>query len=343
LIVDGNKIYPWLLYQFESYGMMTIGFEEALKGNEKRSLLIGNGFSIAQAGGQFSYSSLLEKSGLQSGSSIRNLFGALTTVDFELVMRALQDAAKVEDAYGEPARATLFSADAEAVREALIHAVKEVHPGISFDIPEKQRNQCGAFLKNFSNVFTVNYDLLLYWVILKMGGNVFTDGFGLGQTEGGFRTFSENGDCNTFYLHGALHLFLGSGRGTLKRIVTTGTIISDISSTIRSRRQLPLFVSEGTALQKMERINSVPYFRYCYDKLKQLTDTLFVFGHSIAENDFHLYDAIFASEIKKLFICIHQPDDNLQSIKKRLAQFRERNEDIAVEYVDSATVKIWQA
>jgi hypothetical protein len=148
---------------------MTISYDEALKGaDSKRSLLIGNGFSIAQAGGQFSYSTLLEKSGLQPDSSIRNLFDTLGTVDFELVMRALQDAAKVEDAYGAADRATLFGNDAAAVREALIHAVRQVHPGISFDIPQEQRNQCGSFLKNFANVFTVNYDLLLYWVILRV-------------------------------------------------------------------------------------------------------------------------------------------------------------------------------
>jgi hypothetical protein len=92
----------------------------------------------------------------------------------------------------------------------------------------------------------------------------------------------------------------------------------------------------------MARINSVPYLRHCYDKLKGLTETLFIFGHSIAENDFHLFDAIFESGVKKLFICVHQPDDNLQAAKERLAQFRERNNQIAVEYIDAATVKIWR-
>jgi len=124
---------------------MTISFDDALKQTvENRCLIIGNGFSIAQAGGQFSYSTLLEKSGLQPGDSIRNLFDSLGTVDFELVMRALQDAAKVENAYGAPDRATLFRNDAAAVREALIHAIREVHPGISFDIPQEQRDQCGT-------------------------------------------------------------------------------------------------------------------------------------------------------------------------------------------------------
>jgi len=65
---------------------MTIAYDEALEqSGQNRSLLIGNGFSIAQAGGQFSYSALLDKSGLQPASPIRQLFDALTTVDFELV------------------------------------------------------------------------------------------------------------------------------------------------------------------------------------------------------------------------------------------------------------------
>lgn len=321
---------------------MTIPFNDAIAlSNANRSLLIGNGFSIAQAGAQFSYASLLDKTGLQAGDPVRNVFTALNTVDFELVMQALQHAAQIEDAYGEAARGTLFRNDAAAVREALIHAVREVHPGISFEIPQAQRDRCGDFLRSFGNVFTINYDLLLYWVILKMGGNLFTDGFGLGNEVGGFRTFSESGLCNTFYLHGALHLFLEEERETQKRVATTGAIISDIADTIRVRGQLPLFVSEGTSVQKMARINSVPYLRFSYDKLKALQGSLFVYGHSMAENDYHLYNAIFESGIDRLFVCVYKPDENLQSARERLAQFRERNQGIEVSYVDSSSVQVW--
>jgi hypothetical protein len=321
---------------------VTIPFSEAIEqSNPTRSLLIGNGFSIAQGGGQFSYASLLDKAGLDPNSPVKNVFTTLKTVDFELVMQSLQHAAQIEQAYGDATRATLFRDDAGAVREALIRAVHEVHPGISFDIPQEQRDRCGQFLRNFSNVFTINYDLLLYWVILKMDPNPFTDGCGLGSTTGGFRTFSENGTCNTFYLHGALHLFLDKERETLKRIVTSGTIINDIASTIRTRGQLPLFVSEGSATEKMARINSVPYLRHGYDKLKALKGSLFVYGHSIAENDYHLYNAIFGSDVDKLFVCVYRPDENLQNVKEKLAQFRERNDQIEVSYVDSATVQVW--
>jgi Domain of unknown function (DUF4917) len=61
--------------------------------------LLGNGFSMAQAGGQFAYATLLEKSALAADSPIRNVFSVLNTYDFEKVMKALQDAAQVELAY----------------------------------------------------------------------------------------------------------------------------------------------------------------------------------------------------------------------------------------------------
>ncbi|MBR0686589.1 DUF4917 family protein [Bradyrhizobium manausense] len=321
---------------------MTISFDEAIAQSDgQRSLLIGNGFSIAQSAGLFSYANLLEKSGLQEGSAIKNVFAKLNSVDFELVMYALEHASKIEEAYGEEDRASLFKNDASAVREALIHAVRQVHPKISVDVPQQQRERCSTFLRNFDNIFTVNYDLLLYWVILHIGGYEFTDGFGLGSEEHGFRTFSTAGMCNTFYLHGALHLFLGDERATQKRVVTGQAIVDEIADSIRRRGQLPLFVAEGSTKQKMERINSVPYLRNNYDRLKGLQDNLFVYGHSVAENDYHLYDAIFASSIRKLFFCVYQPDENLQPVKERLAQFCARNEAIEVIYVDSATAHVW--
>ena len=70
-----------------------IPFEEAMKAaNKNCSLMIANGFSIKY----FKYANLLEKAGLDGGSPLRRLFDALSTVDFEIVIRALEDAALVE-------------------------------------------------------------------------------------------------------------------------------------------------------------------------------------------------------------------------------------------------------
>jgi hypothetical protein len=259
-----------------------LSFEEAIKasGPNVRSLLLGNGFSIAQAGGQFSYANLLEKSGLASENPIRNVFNVLKTFDFEKVMKALEDASQIELAYGDKDRSKKFNEDATAVREALIHAVRAVHPGIKFDIPKMQRDACAIFLKKFKSIFTLNYDLLLYWVILHGAEGEFSDGFGLGGETDGFRLFKEEAYCNTYYLHGGLHLFLSNERETLKRILKNDTIIDDIAATIRERAQLPLFVAEGTAVQKIERIRSVPYLTYCYGALSLIQGSLFIFGHA---------------------------------------------------------------
>jgi hypothetical protein len=243
-----------------------LSFADAIEASNvgSRAILLGNGFSIAQAGGQFSYSSLLERCNLEAGSPIRNVFQTLNTVDFEEVMRALEHAAQIEAAYGDGNRSKRFKDDAATTREALIHAVREVHPGIQFDVPEGRRNACAVFLSYFDHIFTLNYDLLLYWVILKAARGRHSDGFGLGDEIEGFRTFQTGARCTTHYLHGALHLFLDSQLNTQKRVVTNDTIIDDIAATIRHRRQLPLFVAEGSASHKMATINSVPYLRYCY-------------------------------------------------------------------------------
>ncbi|NNG03492.1 MAG: DUF4917 family protein [Inquilinus sp.] len=309
---------------------------------EVRHVLIGNGFSRAQSeDDRFAYSSLLEKSGLPDDHPIRNVFQQLNTVDFEAVVRALEHAALVEGAYGEDERARALGADATQLREALIHAVREVHPGIRFDVPEQQQTACAEFLSNYSKVFTLNYDLLLYWVVLHGARDHHSDGFGLGEANGGFRKFSEDAHCSVYFLHGALHLFLDQQQDTEKRIVTGATIIDDITDTIRTGQRLPLFVAEGTSGQKQRKINSVPYLRYCYDQLGELEGSLFVLGHSADENDRHVYSAIENSDVERLYFFVHEPEDNLATIREKLAVFRERNRNVAVQYIDAAEANVW--
>jgi hypothetical protein len=321
-----------------------LSFEDAIKksGTNVRSVLLGNGFSIAQGGGQFTYASLLEKSGLQSDSPIRNVFNVLKTFDFEKVMKALQDAADIELAYKDRVRSKTFRDDSAAVRDALITAIHAVHPGVRFEIPQATLNACGVFLKNFKAIFTLNYDLLLYWVILHAAASEFNDGFGLGEEIDGFRQFKAGAYCNTYYLHGALHFFLDTELETNKRVVTTDTIINDITTTIRTRARLPLFVAEGTAVQKIARIRSVPYLNHCYEHLSSLSGSLFIFGHGVSDNDIHIYDAICRSILlDKVFFFVHEPDTNLSLMRERLARYAERREDIDWLYVDAATAKAW--
>jgi|ERR1051326_6313024 hypothetical protein len=87
-----------------------VPFAEAMKDAGKNcSLMIANGFSIKY----FKYANLLEKAGLDAGSPLRNLFDALSTVDFEVVIQALEDAALVERTYNKEKRAKILSSEAD--------------------------------------------------------------------------------------------------------------------------------------------------------------------------------------------------------------------------------------
>ena len=75
-----------------------ISFQDAIKATEgeDKALLIGNGFSAQY----FNYANLLAEARLEEGSPIKALFDQLGTVDFEAVIRALENATIVERAYG---------------------------------------------------------------------------------------------------------------------------------------------------------------------------------------------------------------------------------------------------
>jgi hypothetical protein len=159
-----------------------ISFDEAVQATEgaDRRLLIGNGFSIKH----FSYKTLLEKAGLDPHGPLRSLFTTLGTVDFEVVIRALEDASTVERTYNKLKRADLLQKDADKLRRALVHAIRVVHPANRSDVGDVIP-VCADFLRKFGFIFSLNYDLLLYWVILE-DTNSFKDGFGLGEEQNGF-------------------------------------------------------------------------------------------------------------------------------------------------------------
>ncbi|MBR0873046.1 DUF4917 family protein [Bradyrhizobium tropiciagri] len=315
-----------------------IGFDDAMKAaGENPSLMIANGFSIKY----FRYANLLEKAGLDEGSPLRALFGALSTFDFEVVIRALEDAALVERAYSKEKRAELLASEADKLRGALVHAVRVTHPKHREDIAD-QIPACVKFLSQYDTIFTLNYDLLLYWVILE-NTKQFKDGFGLAEDRNGFRwPFKTDAHCNIYNLHGGLHLFKTEDDELEKRIDQGSGVIDAIASTITQAKRLPLYVAEGTSAQKLARIYATPYLRHCYEMLKCSESAFFVYGHSASPNDAHIYDALFSSDISHLYFCVHKPTANVEEIDGELSRHQKRNgSQIGYTLVDSETANVW--
>lgn len=317
-----------------------IDFEEALNRteDEDRALLIGNGFSAKY----FSYSNLLDKSDLALGSPVRNLFDALRTVDFEVVVRALENAALVERIYENDAHATQIESDAQKVREALVAAVNATHPSHRQALNIEYKSSAD-FLAHFSTVFTLNYDLLLYWVNLE--NRKLRDGFGLGTQNGSFYgPFKEGAYCHIYNLHGGLHLFK-TDTGEIEKAVDTGSgVIATITHAIANHSRFPVYVAEGTSIQKMQKIHSIAYLRYCYDTLRWNSAAMFVYGHSADENDAHIYRAIFGSRAKHLFFGVYKPDaEKLRALDGLLSKYQKTaGSSIGYTFFDSESAKVWQ-
>lgn len=316
-----------------------VDFGEAMRQTEgaNRALLVGNGFSAQY----FSYANLLDRSGLAIGSAPRNVFASLETVDFELVVRALEGAMAVEHAYGHFAHVAQLEADARRVREALVEAVSATHPLHREDLGLRYTSSAG-FLERFSAVFSLNYDLLLYWVNLEE--RLLYDGFGLGAQVGSFiGPFTDRAYCNLYNLHGGLHLFDDGSGGTIKAIDSGRGVVATIADTILTRYGFPIYVAEGTSVQKMRKINSVAYLRHCYDMLLRNDAIMFVYGHSADENDAHVYHAIFSSAARHVYFGVYMPNqEKIWALDGRLAKFqRTVGSSIGYTFFDSESARVW--
>jgi hypothetical protein len=331
-----------LQYDLEISMPKIISFADAIKLTEEqdRALLIGNGFSADY----FSYSTLLDVSGLEEGKPLRKLFAELKTADFEAVVRALEGAVVVERAYGNEAHAKELEGHAKEVREALVTAVKTTHPPHRNELKAKYESSA-KFLSHFSTVFTVNYDLLLYWTNFEY--KKLRDGFGLGEKKGGkfIGPFKESAYCDIYNLHGGLHLF-DNGAGDIQKALDDGAgVVATIAETIATAGRLPVYVAEGNSTQKLKKIKSVAYLRYCYEQLTSNAASIFVYGHSADDNDAHVYNAIFASNAEHVYFGVYKPDDKkLNAFNGILSKYQKTaGSEKPYTFYDSESAHVWDA
>ncbi len=322
-----------------------ISFQDAIKETEgqHKALLVGNGFSSQY----FSYPNLLVAAGFEEDNPIKALFNLLGTVDFEAVIRALEGAIVVEQAYGNGDHADQLKQDAQLVRKALVKAVDAIHPAHreEGDLLTFQYENAAAFLQHFNKVFTLNYDLLLYWV--NLAERDLSDGFGLGRLVCGQRfrgPFLEHAYCDIFNLHGGLHLFQNPIGEVYKALNNGEGVMATITREIAENERLPLYIAEGDSTSKLRKINSVGYLRHCYRTLLETEAVVFVFGHSADPNDSHIYHAIFGSEAKHVYFGIYRPDDDkILTTDAELAKYKKLNGDkVSYSFFDSKTAHVWE-
>lgn len=316
---------------------------ESMKEGETVSILIANGFSQAWDAEIFNYANLLEAADFgEREGVIRPLFDHLGTYDFETIMKQLMAAETVLSAY-DPNNELIekISADKETLKEALITAISNNHPDLPSDVTSDQFVAVRKFLSQFNEIFSINYDLLFYWARNK--SNLDPQNY---RTDDGFRSrhrWEGHGtDQEIHFLHGGLHVY-DTGTYIKKHVCTEegDSIIDQVRNNL-NRGNFPLFVSEPTYQKKKQRIDHNSYLSYCFQALRELSGTLFIHGHSMDENDKHIFNQIRNSHVSKIFVSIFGDENseaNTRTKANSLAYLQESG--VAVDFYDAESAPVW--
>lgn len=350
-------------------------FQQAVEKNQangkKAHLLLGNGFSMAFNKDIFAYDSLLEQAKSQdlfkkTSDAVPGLFDKINTSDFEHIMLILRHTQTAIPFYGaDPGLISNVKQDAESLKKILIETITKNHPDTPSSITDEQYDACYKFLNNFNTIYSLNYDLLLYWVILKFIKEVkLNDGFydaSHGKTSLGEYHMedyvvwfgSNNAEKSVYYLHGALHLY-DAGYELRKYCWSrTGIKLKDQMLDALEKDMFPLFVAEGDSKSKLAKIIHSEYLSKGRRSLSKINGVLFVFGLGFKDNDKHIMDAIIDSTISDIYIGLYGDPLSLNNkllikninkmieTRNQLVVDRKKKINLNAYFYDAASAKVW--
>ena len=313
-----------------------LGWDE--EGHDPRpSLLIGNGFSQNIWPG-FNYNSLFEKALENSGDHLTDadvsLFKHLNTRNFELVLSALATSKTVSVALDQQSNSLEMDERSRSIREALIRAVHGVHVRWSEDLGSRLLLKIACELKKYMSIYCTNYDLIIYWSVMRYKEenhySPFVDYF----WENPFNILNTEVKENksaVHYLHGALHLCKSNTGQTFKRNNSGKTLLDTFG--IDCPDKIPLFISEGTAEDKLRSIDQSNYLSFVLSRFGCDSSPLVILGHSLGDSDKHIADAINAHQSRQVAISVRNHGD----IVKKKAAIRKHLSKVELFFFDAAT------
>lgn len=336
------------------------------------SIVLGNGASRAFTD-VFGYKSLYEEAVRLEliDSNLNALFRKFGITDFEVILHKLLQAENINHTLSinnEPIR------DAYRIcREALITVIQNIHPNYT-DVEITQLDNAAIFLKRFGKVITLNYDLIIYWIMYRgnqeikdengniiESGNQFKDGFI--ESSNGDKCFNPDlvflqkphGTRKTatlvFYLHGNLSLanFIENKlyEKEVKIVSPDSSQLGMIFCKWNSGCYSPLFVCEGESNNKLASIKSSKYLSAVYyDVLNQLGDSIAIYGLNFNDQDKYLIDRFHEinrkNPIKNMAVSVHIDGSEDEYMKRIKDIVNTRiSKDIKIEFYNSKSKNCW--
>ncbi len=286
------------MYELKSWASIIEEYEEP-------DLFLGNGFSV-KIWSLLNYSSLFETFIDTCAEEYQNGFRSLGTTNFEFILESISRAITVNNSFNVETETLLTASN--HIRRGLINAVRAVHPS-HVSLPRNHLESISSELSQFRDIFTTNYDILLYYIILMIrsrtprreGETYYNDYYWEPESDHflKFMNFQHYSHYDhVYFLHGALFLFKRGYQDYKIRRNGNTHLLTLIERAINNGN-IPLFVSEGDAKSKVEAIARSQYLSFAFDKLeKKSRDNLVLFGFSMSDPDNHLNRIINASSEK---------------------------------------------
>jgi hypothetical protein len=307
-------------------------WQDVENAEEWRSLLVGNGLSQNLWAG-FGYDSLFDLAHTGDGAHLDckdiALFDQFQTRNFETVLGALSTSKVVATTLEQPT--SHLDDRLTSIRNALARTVRSVHVPQA-PLRDFHLARIHEYIRRFNNLYSTNYDLLLYWSIMQSTNNFrdfFFNKFGEFDIE---NTDVRGNACAVHFLHGGLHLYRLPNGGTLKRIAQEGRDLLELFEQ-PYRQASPLFVSEGASQDKLSTIYRSDYLSFVFSRLEADVQPLVVFGHSLGESDRHIARAIGAREGRKIAVSVRSDGD----IRAKKAALRAALPRAELYFYDAAT------
>ncbi len=307
-------------------------------------IFLGNGFSI-NINPALNYRSLFEKFLTYLRPEDQSIFKKFNSTNFEGIQNKLCDALEVNTIFGH--KSEEIERTMQQLKTGLLSSVKDLHPNYSLVDPRTIFNLSQS-LDWFEDIYTTNYDIFLYHVILttmdrhRRDGTIkrFQDFFRVDGANLRFSELATDGFRNIYYLHGALFLYKEEEM-TIK--IRRASKTEELLDLIRLRihlGNLPIFVSEGRASLKEETISRNKYLSFCRNAFRDSEERLVIYGFSFSDSDNHLISDLNWNR-RKLAIGLHLSGLNdgkilqrVRHIEKKLYKYTSRE----IRYFDSKTL-----
>ena len=326
-----------------------------------KHLLLGNGFSMSYDSKIFSYNALSDFIEKTDNRLLKKLFKVINTKNFEQIMQQLDNFKEISKVFTTDTKLTKRIEKASAkLKSSLIDAVKELHPEHVFQVSEENSRNCSRYLEEYllndGKIFSTNYDLLLYWVLMRNNVKKAVDGFGRDQENADIyvpedeREYSElrwgkhKNEQTVYYLHGALPIF-DTGIEVVKEEYDTRNFLLEKIKDRMEKKDYPIFVTAGNAKEKLNHIMHNKYLSNSYEELTAIEGSIITFGFNFGEYDTHIIDAInkasnygkkSGNKIFSIYIGVYSESD-LKHINKIKHKFK-----CKVNLYNARTVKIWR-